>query len=162
MAKHRTNQGLPALPLPADAPQLSDVCANLLVFASELLDPAPGAAVLWPGNEVSWDIPDGGLLYCRVISQLPQGDASCPSFTRANLGLGVIRCVATMNNDGGPPPWAERTEDALQCWADSRALLEAIGNLPREFRVQGSQWTALGPEGGVAGGEWNVPVNLAA
>jgi len=162
MAKHRVNQGLPALPLPSSVPQLSDVAANLLTFASELLDPAPGAAVLWPGNEVSWDVPDGGLLWVRVISQLPQGEVRCPTFTRANLGLGVLRCVATMDNDGGPPKWAERTEDALQCWADSAVLFEAVQNLPKEFVAAGPQWLALGPEGGVAGGEWTIPVNLAA
>lgn len=154
--------GLPALPYPADAPQVADVAGNLLSFAARLLNPAPGAAVLWPGNEVAWDVPDGGLLYVRVTSQVARVQASCITGTQAVLGLGCLRCVDAMGNDGSAPKPASRTADAEQILLDSAALLDVVAELPRELNVTAASWVPLGPEGGAAGGEWSVQVNLTA
>jgi hypothetical protein len=155
----KTSQGLPALPYPSDFPQIMDVAGNLLTFASAALSPAAGAAVLWPGNEVSWDVPPGGLLYVRVVSQVPHGNPTCwNQFSTANLGLGVLRCISAMEPDGGAPPWADRTADAEQMLLDAYALLQAAMELPGEFKIVNPNWVSLGPQGGVAGGEWTLPV----
>ncbi len=139
------------------------MAGNLLTFAAMLVNPLPGAAVLWPGNEVAWDIPDGGLLYVRVISQVPHGDPRCwNQFSTASLGLGCLRCVSSMEADGGPPPWAERTADAEQVLLDAQSLLQAALELPSQFTVINPNWVSLGPSGGVAGGEWVLPVSVTA
>lgn len=155
------NQGLPAVPL-VNAPQLADAAASLLNFAASLLIPQAGAAVIWPGSEVSWDIPDDGLLYVRVAGRQAQGQGGCFTSDRSVLGLGCLRSVLTMLADGSAPPWTDRTADAFQMIDDSEALYGALQLLPKEYEVSGATWQPLGPSGGVGGGEWLVPVMLTA
>lgn len=158
------NQGLPDwTQFPDDYPQVLDVAGELLALAAAQLDPPAGAAVIWPGSEVAWDVPAGGLLYVVVRSQVPHGDPKCwDQFSTANIVLGCLRCIDAMQSDGSAPPWEQRTTDGVQILLDSQALLQAALAMPSEYTVVNPNWSSLGPQGGVAGGEWTLPFTTVA
>lgn len=144
-------------------------------------------ASLAPGATVAWDnCEDNGIsegqLWVRIVTAFPtmgqssRGGRNSPfpaadteqlcgiNFLAVQFGLGVVRCVATVNDDGVTPSGDQMTADALGMTQDAAALLRAIECLVPAQRGAKNvlSWTPQGPQGGCAGGEWTfympVPV----
>lgn len=136
-------------------------------------------ASLAPGGTVAWDNCEDngsseGQLWVRIVTAFPtmgqssRGGRNTPfpavdseqlcgiQHLAVQFGLGVVRCVATVNDDGVAPSAEQMTADALGMTEDAAALLKAI-----ECGIPGPRgyknvlaWTPQGPQGGCAGGEW--------
>lgn len=136
--------------------------------AAAALDPAPEATVIQPGLEVAWDS-SCGLLWVRLSEAVPYyttGRTSgspvsrCPVGIDYMLGVGVNRCVASLDNAGRPPTAQQISDNGAQAARDVEALYDALRDwTPPEMGTSRlGQWLPLGPEGGVAGGEWMLHV----
>jgi hypothetical protein len=93
--------------------------------------------------------------------------AAAHFFRAAVLGVQVVRCYPTVDDMGEPPDPAEETiaaelvhGDVDHLWA---ALLAAssAGTFSQRNGVAYEGWTALGPDGGLAGGVLTVHALLA-
>lgn len=137
-----------------------------LACVADVLDPPVGRAVLAPGSAVAWDDCCDGQVWVRLISLVPKPDPTglstpCgPSIWVATLGIGVVRCVATVDDQGYAPPASALITDTLQMTADMTALSEAIQCClaPQTGKTSMLRWEPSGPEGGCAGGEWTITV----
>jgi hypothetical protein len=141
----------------------------------------PGRAELTPGLRPAWDDCCDGQLYLRVIevyptagqnAPFPQIDASqrgaaggqCAIHGLAvHIGLGIIRCAATVREDGTAPSPEEVSADARLMLQDMDTLLDVLlCKAPQEEFYKGveglkmDRWMPQGVEGGCAGGEWGV------
>jgi hypothetical protein len=99
----------------------------------------------------------------RVVSDLPQPQSSqaCDiTDLQARVGVGVVRCVHGLGDDGFPTA-AEMTGDALGIMEDADVLLHAIRDWEgtrfvnlKSVRVE--QGLPQGPSGFCGGWEWTV------
>jgi hypothetical protein len=145
---------------------------KLLDCARQAVSPLPGRVLVVPGAAVAWDDCCDGQLWTRLVTVLPQGAANgqitqpCGVLLwQAVLGVGVLRCAATVDDNGVAPSPAVLSAEANQMTADASALNEAIhccfAPLPEyERRVRIVRWDPLGPDGGCVGGEWQITVLL--
>jgi len=144
----------------------------------------PGRIELTPGLQPAWDDCCAGQLYARVIEVFPTAgrdtpfpgrdtrqagpaDATCRVHAYAlHIGLGILRCAATVSDDGEAPSAAQVTNDAVLMYKDSRSLLAVLMcDLPSVKGVQQmklGQWTPLGVQGGCMGGEWDAFLMISA
>jgi len=145
---------------------LVTLARDVLAVVQSELTVQPGRVVLAPGVNVAWDDCCDGQLAVRVVNTVPQFQRNarqgCPVGFLVTLGVSLVRCVATLDDQGQPPaPW-EMDHDgsvmmrdmgqiatALQCFQPEHALSSYLG-----------EWVPLGPEGGCAGGEWTFTVLL--
>jgi hypothetical protein len=144
--------------------------AELLSCAEAALDPPVGRVYLAPGSQVAWDDCCNGQLWVRLISLeslIPAklGATSvdpCGLVWTATVGIGVLRCSASMDERGQLASAATFTSEAVQMLADEAALCQAIyccDVLPmNKFDVH--RWDPLGPEGGCVGGEWTMTMQV--
>lgn len=103
-------------------------------------------------------------LNIRVISITPPPSAtvsqqlSCgPNELVVSVGLGTVRCVASIDKSGRPPSPETIAQEAAEGNRDMWALLAALNcvdDYPFDFDRVITSWLPRGPEGGVAGGEW--------
>lgn len=142
---------------------LGQAMQQMLPLAEALLAPEVGRAALYPGAEVAWDDCCDGQLWLRVVDVVPSGLDQRPSANpcpppmwRVTFGLGVLRCVGVVDDNGDAPSPARLTADTLQSTADRAALARAIQCGFGEIlgRVTFVRWLPLGPMGACAGGEW--------
>ena len=158
--------------------------------ASELLDCLVGLlddegrpvcrAVLASGGSVPWDVcgesSDGseGQAWVAVgqvtpVEQFPAGSPPhrCPPPEYATvLTVAVLRCAATVDDQGRPPSPERMAADASKVAADRAAMRDAVvcclagGLEPGEWQM--GSWTPLGPQGGCVGGQQQVTVATRA
>jgi hypothetical protein len=136
---------------------------------------SPGVAKLIhvnPGALVPWDDCCGGQIAARVISVGPQiGQQSAGTMLPcgvlawiATVGLGIIRCVAVVREDGQGkvqiPDGPTMDADGQQMLNDMAALQQVVLCHPATRSIQG--WTPVGAEGGCAGGEWVFTTRVAS
>lgn len=133
----------------------------------------PGRVVLAPGVQEVWDDCCEGQLYIRVIDVFPT--ATFPQFDPAqqganlacaikmlnyHIGLGVVRCAATVNDAGEAPSAAQVSADGSVMVEDLQTLLKVITcKVPLVkgvMKVKVDRWTPKGVQGGCHGGEWGV------
>lgn len=136
-----------------------------------LIVPQPCRVVLSPGLEIPWDecgtgdcgdAPDGpdGQLWANITTMIstPSG-GSCEQIVWT-ADVGIVRCAATVQNDGSPPPVGAVEHDAWQQAADADHIRYAIRCCPvRPDSIKDVElvtWTALGPSGGCVGGAWTI------
>lgn len=140
-----------------------------------------GRTTLSPGAQVAWDDCCAGQLYLRVIEIYPSagrgGSGAFPqmdsvqkgvgcgiTLLAAHLALGVIRCAATLDDDGNAPTDAQMSADALGSMADLSTLLDVLGcdlsGLPGVMASKVGRWLPQGVQGGCVGGEWDFYVAL--
>lgn len=122
-----------------------------------------GLVTLAPGAEVAWDncCEGGGELWVRVldITPMPQGSQPCNiTDLRARVGLGIVRCVHGLNDEGAPTS-EDMTGDTLTMTADAEALLRAIRGWEgtKQVTLQTltvESGTPQGPSGYCGGWEW--------
>lgn len=158
---------------------------QILACAKAALDDAGtpvGLAFVAPGSQVAHDncCEGGGQLWVRLIQLYPTAGSRGPAFPQndtaqlcgvnalaARIGVGVVRCAHTLDDDGTPPSGEDMTGDALAITQDASTLLQALlccvptipsqkGKPPAKIGV----WTPQGPSGGCAGGEWELTVAL--
>lgn len=130
-----------------------------------------GLVSLQPGNSAIWDNccegPEGGQLWVRLISIVPQPVASQACDIDSNqirIGVGVIRCQHGLTDEGFPTA-DEMTNDVLATTADAVTLQNAIrcmtlpaGVAPKTLRFE--QGTPLGQTGNCGGFEWTISFKL--
>lgn len=158
-------------------------CASL---ALERYDIPTAKNFISAGGEVPWDnccvAEDGsnGQLWVRMVDFHPTGPfpaqerqiTPCtPIMMAAQLGVGVLRCVSTVNDQGQFPSAAEMTADGLAMTMDASTILEAlkccVGPMAEDdespvLKVGINTWLPLGAQGGCAGGEWTIWVGLGS
>lgn len=144
---------------------LIDMCDDYVRSALGVLTPIPDRViVVQPGAGVTWDENCQGQLWARVRSVTPgegpgRGTGPCGiPFWDIELELGIIRCVAGMDNRGRPPKDHVIAEDGKDAVGDMSALLGVLTCSPYTREV--INWTPLGPEGGFAGGAWRFQVEM--
>lgn len=155
---------------------LGPVMEGLLACADEALTvcgrPA-GRVSLQPGNSVAWDdcCEGGGQLWVRLVSDVAQPVGAQPCDLTGNqirLGLGVVRCAYTVDDEGNPPTPGQMTEDTLKTTMDRTVLLNAIrccdalkgGPHVNAKSVRIETGLPLGVQGGCVGFEWTLAFNL--
>lgn len=112
---------------------------------------APGASVAWDGCGQLW----GRLV--RVEPAKAQGPCDITHFY-AIIEIGVLRCVAVVTDNGAAPAASLVEDDGLQGLADMGAMLQGIRcSTPQSTIVR---YDPLGPNGGLAGGTWQMNVRL--
>jgi hypothetical protein len=84
----------------------------------------------------------------------------------ADIVVGVLRCAATVDDEGRPPPVEAVMADSVAQTRDAGILRDvllccfvpAVGASVGEF-VLGS-WEPLGPLGGCVGGQWRATIQV--
>lgn len=137
----------------------------LLACAEAGLTKAVSRAQIQVGSEVAWDDCCDGQLTVRIINMTPfygqagAGGSACgPLYWNLTVGVGVIRCASTVNDNGVAPTAATITTEALQMTQDQADLMQAI-QCCSVVRAMGP-WSASGPMGGCAGGEWTAILKI--
>jgi hypothetical protein len=119
---------------------------------------------------VAWDGCECGQVWVRLISIAPATGRRTSSFTSVlpcgvelwtvEVGIGVLRCAATLDDSGRAPSAAALTADTLQMTQDQANLSAAIqcemSHIWQVDRLSPVSWLPLGPDGGCVGGEWRV------
>jgi hypothetical protein len=150
---------------------LGPMLTDLLSCTSAALSPQVGRALVAPGGLVAWDECCDGMTWTRLISLDYTPDLAhlgannnnpCGLKWNASIGVGVLRCSSTVNDQGqvaGPEVFIA---EAMQMTQDSAALCQAIYccNLVKLPDLQVQRWDALGPDGGCVGGEWTITMKV--
>lgn len=147
---------------------LSALLDDLLAAASTaLIDAGQSAAheVIVLGD-VAWDDRCGGYLYVRLAGSVPLGGnhrCAVPLVSHT-IYVGVLRCVEVVSDDGTPPSTQTITNEAMIGIADQGALRKML-TCDFDWAPYGNDkkfigWSPLGPDGGYAGGEWQIEVRL--
>lgn len=136
-----------------------------------------GRVEMVPGRLPAWDDCCEGQLYLRVIELYPTAGQNAPfpqidaqqrgagsrcgfHAVALHIGLGVIRCAATVDGEGNAPTPARVTQDAVTMLDDMALLLDVL--VCNAETIQGVQslkmdrWLPQGVEGGCHGGEWGA------
>lgn len=148
----------------------SQILERALACADAALSPPVARAALYPGGQVAWDNCDcGGQVWVRLISLVPSGNpinnqgrnltTPCGVLMwTATIGVGVLRCAATVDDVGNAPTAAQLTADTVQMTTDLADLSAALQCCvaPQLNKLSMVRWDPLGPDGGCVGGEWQV------
>ena len=111
---------------------LGPFLAQWLVCVEESLTKPVGRALVMPGNSVVWDDCCQGQLWIRIVSIVGSSALSKPAMQpcapvyRVRVGIGVIRCAHTVDDNGQIPTPAQMTADAFQTFQDRAAFMAAI------------------------------------
>jgi hypothetical protein len=140
-------------------------------------------AFVHPGSMAPWDacgVSEGGaegqawVAVERVypVDPFPQQDLSSQRVGlvefAADVIVGVLRCAATVDDQGNPPPAAAVMADSVAQTRDLAILRDAllccyypsVDSDPGEFRL--GTWEPLGPQGGCVGGQWRATIRIPA
>lgn len=145
---------------------ISPVLSDIVAQAVTALSPTPDRIVyVAPGQEVAWDDCCGGQLTGRVVSIAPHTGTQPRSVAPCGvlywdvlLAVGILRCVAVVDDAGTAPPANQLTADGLQMMADAQAIQQVI--LCHDRVVQINAWVPQGPGGACAGGEWTFLIRV--
>ena len=157
---------------------LTPILTGVLSAAASRLTVAErpaGLVHLAPGARVAYDncCEGQGQLWLRVIdiapsagpgSPFPNYDSTqrgdCPALLSVQVGLGIVRCVHTLDDNGIPPTAEQMGSDGEEMLADSAILLDVLQCESRKIlgvmTLKLGRWNPRGPEGGCAGGEWTA------
>ena len=126
----------------------------------------PGRRYLAPGQQAGLAVDDEHL--CVALVQLrraaaegsrqgssPGKGAGPATLASATYLLRLMRCVATLDDEGHAPPAHEINADGLRLMADPGQLMDAVfawaAAEPHNLTVDPGPVEPLGPEGGYAG-----------
>lgn len=127
---------------------------------------------LAPGEQIVWDSTEdcrGGQLTARLSALTPHrtGGTRPANFSpctidywTATIEITLLRCAATVDNQGQAPSAATLTGDGLRGASDLGIILRALTKL--EFIDNITQWTPQGPQGGQFGNAWFFTMKLDA
>lgn len=139
---------------------------ELLKHLFDSLSVKPGRSVIAPGVEAVWDDCCNGQLSLRLAgSQMVYNKDRCPLAIDHTFEVEIVRCVATLDDQGKPPAEYEITHDALSILRDVREIGCALSNYePSDRAVQRFNLNEYIPgnlEGGCGGGKWTVSVRTS-
>lgn len=152
------------------AKQIKVTLAAIAQRSSTDLSPAPGRTVLLaPGALVAHDDCCDGQVWARLVNlgPMPSNDparrpgmnpCAVPEFM-LTAELGIVRCAATVNDQGRAPSPRQITADGEQSINDMSALLGVL-RCTDNLRSLIS-WTPTGPEGGCHGGYWTFTMRAS-
>lgn len=136
-----------------------------------LISPPPCRVVLSPGLDVAWDEcgaggcadivggPDGQL-WANITTMAATPDSGNCERIIWTADVGIVRCAATVQDDGSAPSVSAVEHDAWQQAADAdhiRYAIRCCPDRPETIRdVELVTWTSLGPSGGCVGGAWTI------
>ncbi|QGJ88887.1 hypothetical protein PBI_TEAMOCIL_33 [Microbacterium phage Teamocil] len=130
-----------------------------------VLTPAPGKLFVQPGAEVAWDQEKcEGQAWSRIVSLTPvigtrkANGVACVEWWDVTFAVGVLRCVANVNNRGKVPTAEQITADGHEFADDLVTLLTAIEC--DQYVRQIVTAVPLGPQGNAAGSEVQFIVRL--
>lgn len=144
---------------------LGPILDQYLECAVESLTVPVTRALVQVGSEVAHDDCCGGQVWVRVLSINPvypgTAPANCaPIYYNVILAMGIVRCAATVDDNGVAPSAATITAEAHQMTQDMHDLMQAIQCCPpKPMPVMGG-WSPTGPLGGCAGGEWTFTIKM--
>lgn len=151
-----------------DALQVLDEILILLTDEASgcTIQPPPCRVALYPGAEVAWDtcevnsMGDNGQLWANLMPTVNiVNEGSCATVT-FQAEIGIVRCAATVDDDGDPPSPGEVAADALQQAEDADAIWRALSCCDARSEAVRSMvltsWRPVGPQGGCVGGIWTV------
>lgn len=143
-----------------------------LVSAQGVVNPV-GRAFTATG-EVVWDDCCKGQLWVRLVSMDPLildqrrgAQEKCgPDGWMLTIGVGILRCAATVNDQGVVPSVSQLVAESKVTTAEAQALRAAITCVDLSDETENlalrrqllTSWSPLGPEGGCVGGEWTMTV----
>lgn len=155
----------------SDENRLGPILIRLLADAQDRMKDngiEPALVHLSPGNTVAWDNCCDGQLWVRVVSLLPMPQGSQPCDVHAlqvRVGLGTLRCVTAIDDDGKFPTAQEMVADALALSLDGQILLQAIRCFdfgphvgPKTIVLE--QGLPLGNDGQCGGWEWTLTFQM--
>lgn len=133
-----------------------------------------GRAYVNPGGSVAWDTGVCEQLVVRVIRVSPRiaTDAVRSQPVGPNpmatvpgrivrLGVQLTRCVPVVDERGRAPSPAVLHDHGTGILDDAEKIWKALlCDVDSEYRCRPLQWTGLGPEGGIAGGEWEADLDI--
>lgn len=149
------------------------ILQTAVACARDGLSQPVGRILVAPGAEVAYDDCCAGQLWARLVEVVPaQMSQQSGVFNRtvstpcgvlmwqATIGVGVLRCAATVDESLAAPPANVLTLEALQVVQDAADLAEALQCClaPQVKKLTMGLWTPLGPGGGCVGGEWSMSV----
>jgi len=113
------------------------------------------------GGTVAWDDccdcgNGNGQLWVRLVEWLPdpdieQRDHGCNESSRLSIGIGTLRCVPTIDEEGNAPSAAAETAAAERLHSDAQIVRDGVACCLESRQWVG--WVPLGYEGGCGGGE---------
>lgn len=123
-----------------------------------------------PGMSPAWDNPERGLLFGRVARVAPMmsrdgvgKNCGVVSWT-VTAAIAVVRCAATLNDQGDSPSAAQVSRDGLTMTADLTTVQQVLQCSPYTKEILG--WEPFAEQGGAHGGEWTftftVPVQACS
>lgn len=140
---------------------LTPILLNIVSTAEEGLSTLPAYSVLVPGVQSAWDDCCAGQLALRVreiVEKPVVRGAACPAGWSITCGLELVRCVATVNDQGEAPNSGQITADGSAAMLDMQELHQALRcTIPKIAGISNltiERWRPVGPQGGCAGGEW--------
>lgn len=135
---------------------------------------APSRQYVADGNMVAWDCEQ--LVVAVDSTQNHAGNAAVESVDlafamaarSATLGVWLVRCCPTVEDDGEPPAAAEIEASAQTVLADPMIMLDCLwrahtaGNLGTCKGLAFQRWQSLGPMGGLTGGVLRLNIDLTS
>lgn len=159
----RTTRGL--TPTVRILQTLRDILDSLTVGVCPI-HPQPCRTVLSPGLNIAWDACGSGCedqkdgqLWANITTMTSETDGGNCERIIWTADVGIVRCAATLDNEGNPPPVSAEEHDAWQQAADSDSIRKAIRCCDGSDSIHDVElvtWTALGPDGGCVGGAWTI------
>jgi len=156
--------------------RLYTVASQALEIAVAALEASAGGAparrYVSDGPMLAWDCEQVAVTAESTFGH--QGNISAPvvdpvqclAMRGAVLGVWVVRCAPTMDDDGEPPAAAAINANAAVVLADPTVVFDALAAALRDGTWLGAhglafeEWTGIGPEGGLTGGVLRVRVDL--
>ncbi len=170
-------------------PEHPEVVDNVGPELVELLDCVKGEldryavpvcrAFVHPGQSAPWDVCEtsgsrNGQAWVAPqrlypVAPFPQEDSGAqrchPIEYALDVIVGVLRCTPTVDDQGRPPDADAVTDSALGLTRDAAIVREVLlccylddDADPGTFRL--GSWSALGPSGGCAGGQWSATIAI--
>lgn len=133
-----------------------------LATAQGGLSVPPRRAVIAPGEAEAWDSAE--MLFARLVLVEPgyRTSARRPDLYTVTMAVGVLRCVSTLDDSGRAPAATTVTAEGIITGRDMVELANAFvcAEPPATASVTLGSWTPLGPDGGAAGGEWEIILRI--
>ena len=153
--------------------KIGPVLAEYVANAVATLEPTPTRIITYqPGAEVAWDEFCGGQVWGRVVNvssgpnqAKASGNVCSIPWWVVTLGVGVLRCVKgveTVGKRAVVPTGEQITEDGAQSLADIATLLEVVTCSGYTTGDAAITYTPLGPNGGMAGGEFQFTIRIGS
>lgn len=128
--------------------------------------PADIVHKLEPGGTVPDDLllPGGDCaasqLYLQIRGIQPKmsSNGCAVIYLEYQLVLGIVRCVAVIDDRGQPPSMLQNARDGVKAFDDMRTLYATLECSP--YKITQLYWTPRGNSGGVGGGEWAFTLHV--